>query len=72
MKNKEKTYKVECTFTFKGHFLVKCEDSREAFDSVSKHSGLIMKGGIVTTMGDDIDWEYPVHAEKKIGEIELL
>lgn len=65
-----KIYKVPVTFTFKGVFEIKAEDAVEAREDIEKHVGLVLGGDIHhTLMDEDIDWEFSVHPDKKIGKI---
>ncbi len=68
-----KTYKVPVTFMFKGEFEIKAENVDEAKEYAEKHVGLVLGGNIHHTLDDeDIDWEFPVHPDKKIGKIKRL
>ena len=65
-----KTYKVPVTFTFKGEFEIRAENIAEAREDIEKHVGLCLGGDIHhTLMDEDINWEFGVHPDKKIGKI---
>lgn len=69
MANK-KTFIVETQFTFSGTFEVKAKNKQEAIELVEKHCGLVLGGNIHSSLPDeDIDWEFPVHPEKKVISI---
>lgn len=67
-----KTYKVPVTFTFKGVFEIKADNIPDAREQIEKHVGLVLGGDIHHTLDDeDIEWEFGVHPDKKIGVIKL-
>jgi hypothetical protein len=69
MANK-KTYTVETRFEFTGTFEVKAKSKQGAIEFVEKHCGLVIGGDIYSTLPDeDINWQFPVHPEKKIVSI---
>lgn len=66
----EKTFNVPCKFIFDGDFIVKAKSHREAREFVEKHCGFVIGGNIHSTLpGEDIDWDYNIHPDKKIGPI---
>lgn len=65
-----KEYTVETTFTFSGTFKVKAETKQEARELVTTSCGLVMGGGIHSTLSDDeIDWDFETHPTKKIKSV---
>lgn len=64
------TFFVETRFTFTGTFEVKAKSKAEAIEFIEKHCGMVMDRGIHSTLPDDkIDWEFPLHPEKKIVSV---
>lgn len=62
-----KVYKVKTRFTFQGVFEVKAESRAQAEEYVEHHCGLCLGRDIHHTLPEeDIDWEFPVHPNKKI------
>jgi hypothetical protein len=65
-------YAVETSFIFSGTFIIKAQDKEEAKEYVEKHCGLVIGGNIHTTLPDeDVDWDFPVHPDKEIGQIRV-
>jgi hypothetical protein len=63
-------YAVTTRFIFTGTFYVEAETPGKARESVEKDCGLVINGGIHTSLPDDeADWDFPVHPEKIIGRI---
>jgi len=68
----QKHYKVKTQFIFEGFFIVKAQDKVQAREYVDKHCGLVMRRSIHSTLPDDtIDWDFPIHPEKKISRIKV-
>lgn len=66
---KEYDWDVPVTFTFEGVFKVKARSREEAVEFVEKHCGMAMDSGIHSSLPEGtIDWEFPCHPEKEIGE----
>lgn len=64
------TYKVPVTFTFKGEFEIRAKNVSEVRELIQNHVGLVLGGDIHHTLNDDdIDWEFSIHSDKKIGII---
>lgn len=65
-------YKVSVDFTFSGGFTIKAESREQAWEWVAKHCGMVM-GSVQSTLPDDsVDWEFPMHPEKKITSIKQI
>ena len=63
-------YKVYVKFIFSGYFEVSAESTIEAVEFIDKHCGLVLGGGVESTLpDDDIDWDFNVHPEKKITRV---
>lgn len=63
-------YKIETELVFKGVFTVKAENKAQAKEMVEKHCGLVLGQNIHSVLNDeDIDWDFNVHADKKIKSI---
>jgi hypothetical protein len=61
-------YAVTTRFIFTGTFYVEAGNQEQARDYVEQHCGLVIGGGIHTSLPDDeTDWDFPVHPEKIIG-----
>ena len=62
-----KRYKIAARFIFDGFFIVNAETVSNARQKVSDSCGLVLGGGIHTTLPDgEIHWEFPVHPEMSI------
>ena len=68
---KQKQYAVETEFIFSGVFYVTAKNKQEAIEYVEKHCGMVTGlGDIHSTLPDeDVNWDFPVHPEKKIISI---
>ena len=65
-----KTYAVKTQFSFIGKFFIKAENEKEAREWVEHCCGLVIGGGIHTSLSDDlVDWEFPKHGYKTILNI---
>jgi hypothetical protein len=64
-----KTYTVPVTYSFSGMFFIQASSAKEAREYADHHCGLVMGGHIESTLDDnDVDWDFPCHPDKKIGE----
>lgn len=62
------SYTVPVTFKFKGEFYIEADTAEQAMVYAERHCGLIIGGDIHSSLPDDIvDWDFPVHPEKKVG-----
>jgi hypothetical protein len=62
-----KTYQIAVRFAFDGEFIVRADRLSEAKQKVSDGCGLVLGGGIHTTLPEEeIDWEFPVHPNRSI------
>jgi hypothetical protein len=62
-----KRYVVKTRFVFDGEFYIAALNKAEAKDRVEKDCGLVMEGGIHSTLpNEDVDWNFDMHPEKKI------
>lgn len=59
-------YKFPVKLTFDGFVEVNAENEALAREYVEKHFGCA--GINLQTTIEDLDWDFPVHPEKKIGE----
>jgi hypothetical protein len=65
-------YAVETRFIFSGTFFITAENKREAKELVEEQCGLVLGGGIHSTLADeDVDWDFSVHPDKMIGRIRV-
>ena len=54
---------------FSGFFDIEAENAAQAREYVEKHCGLVIGSDIHSTLPDDeVNWEFPVHPDTKIGE----
>ncbi|MDR0475221.1 MAG: hypothetical protein LBH43_16300 [Treponema sp.] len=61
-------YAVRTHFVFSGTFFIKAGNKGEAEEQVKNHCGLVLGGGIHSTLPDDMaDWDFPVHPIKTIS-----
>jgi hypothetical protein len=61
-------FAVRTRFVFSGTFYVEAENKEQAKEYVDKHCGLVLGGGIHSSLpGEEVDWDFPVHPEKVIG-----
>lgn len=61
------TYLVKTRFIFEGTFEIIADSRQEAIENVEKHCGLVIGGDIHSSLPDkNINWDFPVHPEKKI------
>lgn len=63
-------FKVDTTFLFRGIFEIEADSIKEAQELIESHTGLVLGGGIHTTLPPDIiDWDFPSHPTKNIVRI---
>ncbi len=68
-----KEFEVKTRFVFDGVFKVKALNRQQAKEMVHKHCGLVIGGDIHSSLpGEDIDWDFSVHPEKKIRSIKPM
>lgn len=68
-----KKYEVKVKFIFEGIFQVNAENREKAREDIGLHCGLVMGGGIHTTLNnEDIDWDFNTHPEKKIVAVKQI
>jgi hypothetical protein len=64
------TFKVKTQFIFTGEFTVKADNRQQAKEYVDKHCGLVIGGDIHSSLPyEDVEWNFPVHPEKKIKSV---
>jgi hypothetical protein len=62
-----RTYQVKIRFNFTGTFFINAATEAEAKEYVERHCGLVLGGGIHSTLpGNTVDWEFPRHPEKTL------
>lgn len=62
-------YRVTTRFIFSGFFDIEAESPQQAKEYVRNHCGLVIGSDIHSTLPDDeVNWEFPVHPDTKIGE----
>jgi hypothetical protein len=63
-----KTFDIPVSFVFDGVFKIKAKTLKQAEGIVLRNCAMILKPGCIhsSLQGDEIDWEFPVHAEKII------
>lgn len=63
-----KTYTIPVKFTFTGTFKIKADNRAQAREYAEKHCGMVAGNGIHSTLPyEDVDWDFPVHPDKKVG-----
>jgi hypothetical protein len=67
-------YEVQVTYIFKGVVTIKdVINPMQAKEYAEKHVGLVIGGNIHSSLPDDqVDWNFAVHPEKKIGKSRRL
>lgn len=66
-------YKVPVTYTFTGTFSIEADSSEEAQEYAEKHCGMTESRGIHSSLPDEtVDWDFPCHPEKTIGDAEKI
>jgi hypothetical protein len=64
-------YTVPVSFQFDGIFKIKASSPEEAEEYAQKHCGLVIGGDIHSSLPEDeVDWDFPCHPNKIIGEAE--
>ena len=67
---KKKVYRVRTQYIFDGVFDVVAESKEDAQKKVLQNCGLVMDGGIHSTLPDDeINWAFDKHPNKRIDRI---
>lgn len=62
-----KKYKAKVHFSFEGEITVNAENRNLAHEYLTKHVGMNTIRGIHSSLPDkDVDWEFKVHADKRI------
>jgi hypothetical protein len=64
-------YEVQTKFVFSGTFTIEAESAAQAKEFVQKHCGLVIGGGVHTTL-EDCDWNFGIHPDEMIGKIRQL
>jgi hypothetical protein len=68
----KKQYAIRTRFVFEGYFFINAENKVRAKEYAEKHCGLALRRGIHSSLPNDaVDWDFPCHPEKRIGEIKL-
>lgn len=67
-----KEYLLSVDFIFSGKFIIKAESREQAWEWVAKHCGMVIGNVQSTLPNDSIDWEFPMHPEKKIKSIKQI
>jgi hypothetical protein len=64
----EKTFTIPVKFVFEGKFFIKAESQKEAERIVKEDCAMTLGSGVHSTLNDgDVDWDFPVHADKIVG-----
>ena len=67
---KKKVYRIRMRYIFGGVFEVVAESKEDARQKVLQNCGLVMGGGIHSTLPDDeINWAFDRHPNKRISRI---
>ena len=61
-----KTYKIKCRFYIDGIVEAKGNNKLEAMNNINNNLGLCLGGNIHTSTNEIVDWEFPIHFEKKL------
>ena len=62
-------FRVRTEYIFSGFFDIEAENAAQAREYVEKHCGLVIGSDIHSSLPDDeVNWEFPVHPDTKIGE----
>lgn len=59
-----KKYRIKTKFVFEGEFIVSADNKTQAKEFVRLHCAMTESCGIHSSI--DVDWEFPLHAEKII------
>lgn len=63
-------FTVKTKFIFTGEFYIEAEDAKQAREYVERHCGMTTTRGIHSSLDEEsVDWNFPVHPDKKIGKI---
>jgi hypothetical protein len=63
----KQTYRIPVRFIFRGDFYIKAENPGQAEEYAEKHCGLVIGGGIHSTLpADEVDWDFEVHPDMHI------
>ena len=63
-------FRVRTKYIFSGFFDIEAENEAQAREYVEKHYGLVIGSDIHSSLPDDeVNWEFPVHPDTKIGKI---
>jgi len=65
-------FEVSVTYVFKGTVQVRAETKEEALETAEKHIGMTMNGIDTSMPEEDIDWNFPWHADKVIGRAKKI
>jgi hypothetical protein len=66
------TYGVKTRFIFTGTFFVRAESKAGAKRLVEESCGLVLGGDPHASLpSSDVDWDFPLHPEKKTGRAVL-
>lgn len=69
---KKRIYRVQTQYIFEGVFEVLAESKQEAQEKVLQDCGLVMGGGIHSTLPDEhINWAFSTHPDTNITQITL-
>ena len=61
--------RVRTKYIFRGFFDSEAENEAQAREYVEKHYGLVIGSYIHSSLPDDeVNWEFPVHPDTKIGK----
>lgn len=66
---KKRTYRVHTQYIFNGVYEVVAENREEARQKVRQDCGLVMGGNIHSTLPEEVDWNFDIHSDVKIGRI---
>ena len=62
-------FKVRTKYLISGLFNIEAENEAQAREYVEKHYGLVIGSDIHSSLPDDeVNWEFPVHPDTKIGQ----
>jgi len=65
-------YHVKVRYFFDGVYTIKAETREEAVRMVKEDCGLVMGGGVHTSLNaDTVNWSFPIHPEAIIRSVKL-
>lgn len=65
----KQSFQVPVTFKFAGIFNIVANSQAEADQFAQEHCGLVLGGSIHSSLPEDaVDWDFPIHPDKVIGE----